>query len=53
MRVAAIAEAGQKRCVRWLGIVEGKLGDGRKYAAGDEFTAAGVARPWRCYACLR
>ena len=40
-RVAAIAEAGQKRCTEWLGILETKLSDGRAYIAGDEFTAAG------------
>ncbi len=37
----AIAEAGKKRGTEWLGIIETKLGDGRAYIAGNEFTAAG------------
>ncbi len=40
-RVPVIAEAGKKRGTEWLGIIETKLGDGRTYIAGNEFTAAG------------
>ena len=35
-------QGGKERLQKYLPLVEGRMGDGRKYIAGDEFTAAGV-----------
>ena len=35
-------QGGKERLQKYLPVVEARMQDGRKYIAGDEFTAAGV-----------
>jgi len=37
-------QGGKARLLKYLPIVEARMKDGRKYIAGDEFTAAGDLR---------
>ncbi len=36
-------QGGKERLLKYLPLVEARMQDGRKYIAGDEFTAAGVS----------